>query len=145
MPKSVSSYRSAAAESDDRAYDPDDEDLEDSSLITPTSPTSARLLRTSQISQAERRGNRLRQRHNIPDEGTSLLGERMGTQRSYASMPGSGQGTPRQYMARQNSFKIPRQHSRRGSFSMRLVNALGADRVNTLGMNDKSSDTVDSC
>ncbi|KAF2763297.1 hypothetical protein EJ05DRAFT_491257 [Pseudovirgaria hyperparasitica] len=45
-----------------------------------------------------------------------------------ASIPDTTPGSPRGFGDRQNQFRNPR-HSRRGSFSMRLVNALGgADR-----------------
>jgi hypothetical protein len=61
------------------------------------------------------------------DERTGLLeSSQAGTFRSYQSMPGSVPETPRPFATRHSEFRRPRHHSRKGSFSQRLVNALGA-------------------
>ncbi|KAF2086452.1 putative voltage-gated chloride channel [Saccharata proteae CBS 121410] len=132
MPKSVSSFYSAG-----RSGDGDDEDnsvlttsgyldvstnLDASERAAPPSPVATRKFKSLRSSEVDLR-NRLPNR-TMPDETSSLLGNR-GENRSYTAP-----GTPRPYAGRQNSgsVKFPRHHSRRESFSARLVNALGAER-----------------
>jgi hypothetical protein len=74
----------------------------------------------------------------IPNETSSLLDHSDGAfGRSYRSLASSTPATPRPNQFRNNpsSGRYTRNHSRRGSFSQRLVTALGAARSDTpLGM-----------
>jgi chloride channel 3/4/5 len=129
MPKSARSFHSV--EERDRDDDDDDGDydgLEQQerrdtiSSRTPTSPTATfRPLRHGRSSDTN-----LTRHH--ATERSSLLGNQHHSQ-SYASMPGSGLGTPRPHSVRHNS-QLPtsrrlRHHERQNSFSQRLVSALG--------------------
>ncbi|KAF1961870.1 voltage-gated protein/chloride channel-like protein [Byssothecium circinans] len=126
MPKSAISYHSV----DQRSDDDDDDDRYDEaaylerqerrdtvSSATPTSPTTTfRPMRRCRASD-----NDLTQ-HGAT-ERSSLLGDAYHS-RSYASMPGTIPGTPRRHNNQMPTSRR-RRHSRRGSFSQRLVNALG--------------------
>ncbi|OCK78433.1 hypothetical protein K432DRAFT_406467 [Lepidopterella palustris CBS 459.81] len=133
MPKSIASYHSMARSSHDSDYyneDVDPLEIQDTyDSATPTSPTASRKFRP-RGSEADLHGN-------PPTERSSLLGNNYGTARSYTSMPSSMPGTPRPPNNRHNSYNPTtslrlRHHSRAGSFSMRLVNALGSERRQAL-------------
>lgn len=100
------------------------------SRTVPQSPVFSRSRRRTRPSEVDLTASRV-----TIDETSSLLGHRDGMFRSYTSAP----GTPRPpFPYRQTSykapgsFKAPRHHSRRGSWSMRLVNRLDEEqRVST--------------
>jgi chloride channel 3/4/5 len=126
MPKSYRSFHSVDehGDEDDGDYDRlEQQERHDTfSSTTPTSPTATfRPLRHGRASDT----NLLR--HNAT-ERSSLLGHPHNSH-TYASMPGSGLGTPRPHSVRHNS-QLPtsrrlRHHERQNSFSQRLVSALG--------------------
>lgn len=126
MPKSLLSYHSVDGDGDDAAADLERQERDDTvSSTTPTSPTATfRPLRQNRASDLDLA------RHSVT-ERSSLLGNAHHS-RSYASMPASGPGTPRPYAVRHNSqlhtsmrMRHSRQGSMSGTFSQRLVNALG--------------------
>lgn len=130
MPKSMRSYHSVVDDHDSG----DDDYLEHRDTIsstTPTSPTATfRPLRANRLSENDLT-------HPNVTERSSLLGNQHNS-RSYASVPGTGHGTPRPYLARHNSQLLTNarmRHSRHGSisqsFPQRLVDALG-DRAGLL-------------
>lgn len=137
MPKSVSScYSSVPGRDDDRDDDGDggDSTPQEHHHIR-TVPSSPQALRKTNRST---RTSELDLRSHLPsrpqlDERSSLLGNRQGLNRSYTtgSVPNSVPGTPRPFGTRRNSrtpiTRLPKYHSRTGSFSMRLVSALDAE------------------
>lgn len=142
MPKSVSaaSYHSMAQSRDDDGYEgpvAGEEDQYDENR-PPRSPTTSRRLRAGRPSDLDlqsRFPGRLQ-----ADENTSLLGNRDDAYTSYRSMPASGPGTPRPFGTRHNSsLRLGRNPSRKGSFSMRLVDALGTQRRQAIGRSRSSS------
>lgn len=139
MPKSVSSYSSIV-----RSQFEDEEETEHRAgddSVTPTSPVMTRNNRSVRSSWLDLRSHLPRRAET--NETTSLLGDsrNYGTNRSFVSLP-SAPGTPgaRPHLSRNQStnyisgMKTPRNHSRKGSFSMRLVNALGMERAQMIGM-----------
>ncbi|KAF2803648.1 uncharacterized protein BDZ99DRAFT_427109 [Mytilinidion resinicola] len=128
MPRSVASFQSIrhrARDEDDEGEGGDPLERQDTiSSTTPTSPTISRRFRSSRPSELDLRSN-------TPNERSALLGNSQTLSRSYASMPASMPGTPRPPNIRHASMRL-RQHSRSGSFSTRLVNALGSERREAL-------------
>ncbi|KAK5162478.1 hypothetical protein LTR04_003652, partial [Oleoguttula sp. CCFEE 6159] len=131
MPKSVKSYCSAT-QSREEAEDNTERNSDDRSdqSRTPTSPTASRRVQSTRASDLD-----LRSRLPSPlqlDENSSLLASADGPLSSYKSAPSSASDTSRPLSHIQTSYaasiRIPRNHSRHGSFGLRLANALGVDR-----------------
>lgn len=138
MPRSTSPYHPSLQE--------EDEDTIESTTasLTPVSPTNTRRLQSARTSELDLR-TRLPSRI-LTGEHSSLLANTDGVQ-SYTS----GQTTPRQRFSRHQSIagslRLPRNHSRAGSWGVRLATALGSARRTTLNEesleNSKSSIFVD--
>ena len=125
MPKSMRSYHSiedynALRDDDDAAEQRERDDT--ISSTTPTSPVAYR--------QRPMRGSETDLTRSGLSERSGLLANAHGS-RSYLSVPSSMPGTPRPGTHRHNSGlpKAVRMKSRTGSFSQRLVNALGERRA----------------
>ncbi|KAG9200312.1 hypothetical protein G6514_007136 [Epicoccum nigrum] len=125
MPKSMRSYHSiedyhALRDNDDAAEQRERDDT--ISSTTPTSPVAYR--------QRPMRGSDTDLTRSGLSERSGLLAHAHGS-RSYLSVPSSMPGTPRPGTHRHNSGlpKATRMKSRTGSFSQRLVNALGERRA----------------
>ncbi|KAL1635096.1 hypothetical protein SLS56_001848 [Neofusicoccum ribis] len=134
MPKSVSSYYDDAVHSDEEGAEHqtllDNSGYLDGSdrPTAPPSPIASRSkLRATRFSEVDLH-NRLHP-HRAVDENSSLLGNRDHL-RAYATSP----ATPRPRHNRHNSGSVrrPRHHSRRPSFSNRLVAALGQEQRQAL-------------
>ena len=141
MPKSVASARTYHSydyepHSEDEDPDHEDEALRNAYLnalqsrTAPVSPVETRRGTSTRASDVDLR-SRLSSRLVLPtDENTALLGVRDGTPGGYRTLPASTPATPRFPLSRQHSMRNTsrlRNHSRRGSFGLRLARALGAD------------------
>ncbi|KAF4314342.1 Chloride channel voltage gated [Botryosphaeria dothidea] len=140
MPKSVSSFYDHDAYSDEADGSDHDTPLNDSSYLAtsrvnpstePPSPEAERgsKLRATRFSELDLRNRSHLNPHRAVDERSSLLGHR-DNHRDYVTTP----GTPRPLSGRHNSGSVrrPRHHSRRPSFSNRLVAALGEEQRQAL-------------
>lgn len=127
MPKSIASHPSVTW-----SLEGDDEDSTEprsgAGSLTPTSPNVQRRPVSARTPGVNIRSHS--QRSLMADESTSLLGGGGGgdNYRSIRSMPTSTPGTPGRSHAHLSGSRMMRNHSRTGSFSMRLVNALGSER-----------------
>ena len=123
MPRSHPSYRPP---SDSENDDDDEEDhlLTHSSILSNTSPTTARRLYSARTSEIDLR-SRLPSR--MPDEHSALLnhGGRL-RKKSYTEPNTAVPKLPRS--SSQNSLKLLRNHSRASSWGFALANALGSTR-----------------
>ncbi|KAK4546582.1 hypothetical protein LTR36_001799 [Oleoguttula mirabilis] len=142
MPKSVASYYSLNS-SHDTLGDGDDEQMGEqeaeavrnayhnalASHTAPVSPIDARANGSSRTSDLDLR-SRLPSRLFGGDEHTNLLSPSNGVPGGYRTMPATAPGTPRMTLSRQQSSRL-RNHSRRGSFGLRLARALGTDANQT--------------
>ncbi|TKA40494.1 hypothetical protein B0A54_08951 [Friedmanniomyces endolithicus] len=147
MPKSVASTRSYQSYASDYIPPTDDEvgELEEEasrnayrntlrSRTASVSPVNARVHTSSRTSDVDL-SSRLPSRLLIADEGTGLLSRAGGTptHSGYRTLPTSVPSTPRFPLSRQysqlNTSRLLRNHSRRGSFGLRLARALGTDAV----------------
>ncbi|KAK5694997.1 hypothetical protein LTR17_024710 [Elasticomyces elasticus] len=142
MPKSIASsrsYQSYASDyvPEDEADEHDEREGSQQSLrdpwqgrAMPVSPVDSRIQTSSRASYADLR-SRLPSLLVIADEATGLLG-RTGetpTRSGYRTMPASASSTPlfnRQH-SHLNTSRLLRNHSRRGSFGLRLARALGTE------------------
>ena len=140
MPKSVASYYSVASDNDrddDEIGEREAEAIRNSYLnafqsqTAPVSPVDTRRNTSSRTSDIDLRG-RLPQRY-LVTESSGLLGNRDGPPSGYRTTPNTAPGTPRYGPVRNTSFagslrglRAPN-HSRRGSFGLRLARALGTD------------------
>ena len=154
MPKSVASYVSFASDynedEDDEARERESEALRNSYLNTfqsqsqtaPVSPVETRTFRRNASSRASDLDLRSRMPSRLPiDENTGLLSAPDGTGSGYRTLPASTPGTPRYELRRNDSYTHGlrmRNHSRRGSFGLRLARALGTD-PNQVEPNDPGS------
>lgn len=140
MPKSVASYYSFNSSHDTPADDDEfgENEVEAvrnayrnalSSHTAPTSPADARTLGSARTSDLDLR-SRLPSRFLAADEHTSLLSPHGGPG-GYRTVPATTPGTPRLALSRQHSYRVARNHSRRGSFGFRLARALGTDANQT--------------
>jgi chloride channel 3/4/5 len=122
MPKSMRSYHSIEDYRDDDDAAEQRERDDTISSTTPTSPVAYR--------QRPMRGSETDLTRSGLSERSGLLANAHGS-RSYLSVPSSMPGTPRPGTHRHNSGlpKATRMKSRTGSFSQRLVNALGERRA----------------
>ena len=123
MPRSTSSYHPSLQEEDEDAIE------SANASVTPVSPMSTRRPQSARTSDLDLR-SRLPSRV-LTEEHSSLLANADGVQ-SYSS----GQATPRQRFSRHQSiagsFRLPKNHSRAGSWGVRLATALGSERRRTL-------------
>ena len=130
MPRSTSSYHPSLQEEDEDTIE------STNASVTPISPTNTRRLRSTRTSELDLH-SRLPSRI-LTEEHSSLLANADGAQ-SYSS----GQATPRQRFSRHQSiagsFRLPKNHSRAGSWGVRLASALGSERRRTL--NEESLET----
>ncbi|KAK3111293.1 hypothetical protein LTR53_013604 [Teratosphaeriaceae sp. CCFEE 6253] len=152
MPKSVAStrsYRSYASDYDAHADDDIAENEEEVIRNTyentiqsrTTSPVDTRVHTSSRTSDVDLR-SRLPSRLLLADEHTGLLGRGLGTptHSGYRTLPTSVPSTPRYPLSRQhsqlNTTRVLRNHSRRGSFGLRLARALGTDSAQAAEENE---------
>jgi len=137
MPKSVSSYYSGIHSSRDGQDDDEDNDQGltfDCARLRPNTAASSsvfsgRTTRTNHPSEDDLHVDTAPGA--LADERTSLLGSGGRLSRNYMSNPSSVPATPRSLLGRQSSYaasaRMNRNHSRRGSFSKRLVSALASE------------------
>ncbi|KAK5726680.1 hypothetical protein LTR15_002568 [Elasticomyces elasticus] len=142
MPKSIASsrsYQSYASDyiPEDEADEHDEREGSQQSLrdpwqgrAMPVSPVDSRIQTSSRASYADLR-SRLPSRLVIADESSGLLG-RTGetpTRSGYRTMPASASSTPlfSRRHSHLNTSRLLRNHSRRGSFGLRLARALGTE------------------
>ncbi|KAL9076550.1 MAG: hypothetical protein Q9161_000882 [Pseudevernia consocians] len=132
MPHSASSHNSS------QTVDEDDEEEDNiisqqASYLTPTSPTAARRIHSTRVSELDLRKRMPSKQHSY-DEHSSLLAFGDGNTKSYTA-PNTGR--PRfSRRSSQGSLRMPKNHSRASSWGFRLANALGSARKlteNTMG------------
>ncbi|TKA65175.1 hypothetical protein B0A55_09219, partial [Friedmanniomyces simplex] len=148
MPKSVASTRSYQSYASDYVPPTDDDEMGEheeeasqnayrntlQSRTTSVSPIDTRVHTSSRTSDVDLR-SRLPSRLLIADESTGLLSRAGGTptHSGYRTLPASMPSTPRYPPSRQhsqlNTSRLLRNHSRRGSFGLRLARALGTDAI----------------
>ena len=132
MPHSASSHNSS------QTVDEDDEEEDNiisqqAGYLTPTSPTAARRIHSTRVSELDLRKRMPSKQHSY-DEHSSLLAFGDGITKSYTA-PNTGR--PRfSRRSSQGSLRMPKNHSRASSWGFRLANALGSARKfteNTMG------------
>ncbi|KAH0565595.1 hypothetical protein GP486_001010 [Trichoglossum hirsutum] len=111
-------------------YDEDNTSDHQSEAPTPTSPSFTRRIRIAQASDLD-----LRLRSRMPtrssthvDEYSSLLENSDSTAQRYTSVPPTPRPLLSRHQSTSNSIRRLRHHSRSGSFSQRLTNALISER-----------------
>lgn len=136
MPKSLKSMASyhSVAESDDEDYETRQQPRHpsDTSRTPATQPTTPTVVRKHGIARTSELDLRSRMPTRLPlDEHMSLLAH-ADDQRSYRSVPASTPATPK-LPRLHSSTSIRRNHSRHGSFGLRLARALGNEQANSEG------------
>ena len=132
MPHSASSHNSS------QTVDEDDEEEDNiisqqAGYLTPTSPTAARRIHSTRVSELDLRKRMPSKQHSY-DEHSSLLAFGDGNTKSYTA---PNTGCPRfSRRSSQGSLRMSKNHSRASSWGFRLANALGSARKfteNTMG------------
>ena len=124
MPRSTSSYHPSLQQENE-----DDSLASTNASLAPCSPTATRRLQSARTSELDLR-NRLPSRLLI-EEHSSLLANADGVQ-SYSSGPATPRGRFSRNQSISGSLRLPKHHSRVGSWGARLATALGSERRPTI-------------